>query len=134
MPLCSFRKEYAGHLQMECARADRLKQDGSMKASVAAKDLMHASQLAEAPCGEPAWLPRARRISVEAGHALEQLGHAIEYLTDEYVHAGGDCSADDPRIQAIQLLMAVNRQIYFACPEAQSFSERCRNWLHLRAA
>ena len=30
-----------------------------------------------------------RRISPEAGHALELLGHAIEYLTDELVYEGG---------------------------------------------
>ena len=77
---------------------------------------------------------RRRRISFEAGHALELLGHGIEYLTDEYVHDGGDFSAHDPRLEAIQLLMALNRQIYFECPEVPNFGERCLTWLHLRAA
>jgi|SRR5579863_1414853 hypothetical protein len=71
---------------------------------------------------------RRRRISPQAGHALEILGHAIEYLADEYVHAGGSFSAHDPRLEAIQLLMATNREIYFACPEVLSFQQRVRGW------
>jgi len=73
---------------------------------------------------------RRRRISPEAGHALEILGHAIEYLTDEYVHEGGSFSAHDPQVEAIQFLMARNREIYFACPEVPTFGERLRGWLH----
>lgn len=77
---------------------------------------------------------RRRRISPQAGHALEILGHAIEYLTDEYVHAGGSFSAHDGQVEAVQLLMAVNRQIYFDCPEVPSLGERWRSLLHLRTA
>jgi hypothetical protein len=77
---------------------------------------------------------RHRRISPEAGHALEILGHAIEYLTDEFVHAGGSLSAHDAQLEAVQLLMAVNRQIYFDCPEVPTFGERWRSLLHLKAA
>ncbi len=77
---------------------------------------------------------RRRRISLEAGRALEILGHAIEYLTDEFVHAGGSFSAHDGQVEAVQLLMAVNRQIYFACPEVPSSGERWRSLLHLRTA
>jgi len=76
-------------------------------------------------------LNRRRRISPEAGHALEKLGHAIEYLTDEFVHEGISLSANDPQIQAIQLLMALNRQIYFACPEVPTLSDRFLSLLHL---
>ncbi len=74
---------------------------------------------------------RRRRISPEAGHALEKLGHAIEYLTDEFVHNGGSFSADNEQLEAVQLLMAVNRQIYYSCPEVPSLSERFRMLLHL---
>lgn len=77
---------------------------------------------------------RRRRISQEAGRALEILGHAIDYLTDEYVYACGTLNARDARLQAIQLLVAVNRQIYFECPEVPSLVERCRSLLHFRAA
>ena len=73
---------------------------------------------------------RRRRISSADGHALEILGHAIEYLSDEYVKEGGLFSARDPRLEAIQLLMARNREIYFSCPELPSLSERFRSWMH----
>lgn len=77
---------------------------------------------------------RRRRITPQAGRALEVLGHAIEYLTDEYVHAGGSFSAHDAQVEAVQLLMAINREIYFECPEVPSLGRRCLAWLHLRAA
>jgi hypothetical protein len=80
----------------------------------------------------PARQGRARRrhISPQAGHALEILGHAIEYLTDEYVHEGGSLSGRDPRVEAVQLLMALNREVYFACPETPTLVQRIRMWLH----
>ena len=70
-----------------------------------------------------------RRISPQAGRALEILGHAIEYLTDEYVHRGGGFHQGDPEPEAIQLLMAANRAIYFDCPELPRFRERCLAFL-----
>lgn len=73
---------------------------------------------------------RPRRISPEAGHALEILGHAIEYLSDEYVHSGGALTDRDPQVQAVQLLMAINRQVYFSCPEIPSLGDRFRAFLH----
>jgi hypothetical protein len=72
---------------------------------------------------------RRRYVSPDAGHALEILGHAIEYLSDEYVKEGGLFAARDPRIEAIRLLMALNREVYFACPELPTFGERLRSWL-----
>jgi hypothetical protein len=68
-----------------------------------------------------------RRTTPEAGFALEILGHAIEYLADEYVHEAGllpSIHSGDPRVEAIQLLMAANRQVYFACPLAPSLYQR----------
>jgi hypothetical protein len=75
-----------------------------------------------------------RRISPQAGHALEILGHAIEYLSDEFVHAGGSFSAHDGQVEAVRLLMQINRQIYFDCPVIPTLGARCRKWLHLRTA
>jgi hypothetical protein len=72
-----------------------------------------------------------RRIDPQTGRALEVLGHTIEYLTDEYVQEGGLFSAHDPRVEAIQLLMARNREVYYACPEVPPLSERVRAWLHI---
>lgn len=77
---------------------------------------------------------RRRHISPQAGHALEILGHAIDYLTDEYVYSGGTFSARDAQLQAIQMLMAINREIYFECPEVPTLADRCRSLLHLRPA
>jgi hypothetical protein len=64
-----------------------------------------------------------RRITPEAGFALEILGHAIEYLADEYVHhvgrlpvMGASSACVDPQVEAMQMLMAANRQVYFECP------------------
>lgn len=79
-------------------------------------------------------LDRHRRISPQAGHALEILGHAIEYLTDEFIHEGHLFSPNHEQLEAVQLLMALNRQIYFECPEQETFGERCRKLLRLRAA
>lgn len=73
---------------------------------------------------------RRRRINPEAGHALEILAHAIEYVTDEYVHEAGSFSAHDPRLEAVQLLMACNREVYFACPEIPAVRTRIRALFH----
>ena len=75
-----------------------------------------------------------RRISPQAGRALEILGHAIEYLTDEYVQRNATISADDGQLQAVQLLMGINRQIYFDCPQVPSLADRWRALLQARAA
>jgi hypothetical protein len=74
---------------------------------------------------------RGRSISPQAGRALETLGHAIEYLTDELVHEGVSLCHHDPRLEAIQLLMARNREIYLACPVVLSLQERLRGFAQL---
>ena len=66
------------------------------------------------------------------GRALEMLGHAIEYLTDEYALSAfqvGTLETGDPRIEAIQMLMALNRQIYYACPEIEPAFRRMARWM-----
>jgi len=76
-------------------------------------------------------LNRRRSIDPGRGHALEILGHAIEYLTDEFVHQGGSFSSNNSQLQAVQLLMAINRQIYFECPEVPPLGKRLLSLLHL---
>lgn len=76
---------------------------------------------------------RHRRISAQAGRALEILSHAIEYLTDEYVHRATEVSAHDSQVEAIQLLMAINREIYFECPVAPTLGQRLRDLFEIRA-
>jgi hypothetical protein len=74
--------------------------------------------------------PQRRHITPQAGHALEILGHAIEYLTDEYVNEQSAAfSARNEKIEAVQLLMALNRQVYFECPVVPTLSERFRSFL-----
>jgi hypothetical protein len=67
---------------------------------------------------------RRRRISPRAGRALEILGHAIDYLADDYVQTGKTFSANDPQVKAIQLLMALNREVYLECPVVATLAER----------
>lgn len=74
---------------------------------------------------------KRRRISPQAGHALEILGHTIEYLTDEFVHEGGSFNSNNAQLQAVQLLMAVNRQIYLECPEVPSLRQRLASFLRI---
>jgi len=78
--------------------------------------------------------PCRRRIDPKAGHALEILGHAIEYLTDEFVHGGGEFSAHNAQLEAVQLLMALNREIYFACPRVPSVGERFLSLIGVHSA
>jgi len=79
------------------------------------------------------WVRRC--IDPQSGRALEILGHAIEYLMDEYAldsmsNDGDSSSYADGRMKAIQLLMATNRQIYFECPVVEDLKTRCLNILH----
>jgi|SRR5580658_637241 hypothetical protein len=88
---------------------------------------------------DPLFTPRAyrRHISPEAGRALRILGHAIEYLANEFLHDVIPPSADNERLQAVQLLMSLNREVYSECPEepeAPTFRERCRHLLGSRRA
>ena len=43
-------------------------------------------------------------------------------------------SPHNGQLQAVQMLMAVNRQIYFECPVVPSLGERFLAFLHLHAA
>ena len=77
---------------------------------------------------------RPRKISPEAGRGIEMLGHAIEYLADEFTLDSMDriLRAEPgmhPRLQAIELLKARNREIYLSCPEAPTLQERLRGWV-----
>ena len=72
-----------------------------------------------------------RNITPQAGRALELLGHAIDYLIDEYIHKANPLSSADPQVAAIQLLMALNRQIYYECPVVPTFGEKLRSLLRI---
>ncbi len=77
---------------------------------------------------------KRRRITPRAGHALEKLGHAIEYLTDEFLYKTTSFSTNSSQLEAVQLLMALNRAVFYECPEMPSLGERWRSMLHLHPA
>jgi hypothetical protein len=65
-------------------------------------------------------------LARNASRALETLGHAIEYLADEYVRDDAPPSQKEGMMQAIQILMATNRDIYFSSPKTPTLRERLR--------
>ncbi|HWE87793.1 MAG TPA: hypothetical protein VG267_22815 [Terracidiphilus sp.] len=71
-----------------------------------------------------------RRITPEAGHALEKLSHAIEYLSDELAIDAGPFTGNRGRIEAIDLLMSLNRRVFAECPEIPSIGQRISAWFH----
>jgi hypothetical protein len=76
-----------------------------------------------------------RRLSPEGGRALEILGHAIEYLADEYANDladKGPLGSADPRVAAIQILKALNRAIYYSGTEVKPAFDRMKRWLGAR--
>jgi len=72
-----------------------------------------------------------RRISPQAGHALEKLSHAIEYLSDEFLVS--DEGFPQGRLNAILLLMEINRSVFDGCPEIPSLGQRLSAWLRRTA-
>jgi hypothetical protein len=76
--------------------------------------------------------PFVRRVhSPTEGHALEILGHAIEYLADEYtvgIEYKGPLGSADPRVEAIQILKGLNRAVYYSGTEVQPASRGIRRW------
>ncbi|WP_263351871.1 F-box protein [Acidicapsa acidisoli] len=82
---------------------------------------------------------RRRRVSPEEGRAIEILGHAIEYLEDEFAlecmsrqaHVGVGMH---PRVVAIEILKKCNRVVYLSCPEIPTLGDRIRGVLGRRRA
>jgi hypothetical protein len=72
---------------------------------------------------------RRRRITRELGRALERLDHAIEYLTDEYVHQCGSKAVLTDQVSAVLLLMTLRKLVYMDAPEVRSLGERCKTFL-----
>jgi hypothetical protein len=105
-----------------------------MAATASAGTGLSASQGADGIAGFTGSPARLRRITPQAGRALEILGHAIDYLIDENVHEAGARAVPIGQMEAVQLLMKLNRQVYLECPEVPTMSERCRSLLGLRAA
>lgn len=66
------------------------------------------------------------RISPQTGKALELISHAINYLIDECEADGSVMDAASGPTKAVGLLMAINRQIYFECPEVLTLGDGLR--------
>jgi len=47
---------------------------------------------------------------------------------------GGSFSAHDAQVEAVQLLMRLNREIYFGCPEVPTFGDRFSALLYQHTA
>lgn len=82
---------------------------------------------------------RRRKVTRDSGRAIEMLGHAIEYLADEFAlecrsREDQVAAGKHPRIVAIELMMTRNREIYFSCPTVPTLGERLRSLLHLQRA
>ncbi len=65
-----------------------------------------------------------RTIRQTHGRALEILGHAIEYLEDELSEEGFRAFDEIASVQAIEILKAKNREIYFNSPITPSMTDR----------
>ena len=55
--------------------------------------------------------------------------HAIDYLIDESEEDGSATDAAKGRAKAVGLLMAINRQIYFECPEVPTIGDSWHSFL-----
>jgi hypothetical protein len=124
--------QYKSYLLCGTPCAEATNEDKGMAIAETTSDLV-VPDIGAAPPAQIGAI-RQRRVSPEAGRALEILGHAIEYLSDEYIYRGGSFSAGDSEIEAMQTLMGANRQIYFGCPEMPSTANWWRSLLHIKAA
>jgi hypothetical protein len=71
-----------------------------------------------------------RRITPEAGRGLEKLAHALEYLANEFARDGYNVAVNFGRLQAMELLASLNRQLYFSCEVQTTFTERVLAFVH----
>ena len=77
----------------------------------------------------PNLLPVVRRPSHQQGRALELLGHAIEYLIDSELGGpfGDGLSQPSPTLEAVQIMVRANREIFAACPIRLTLSQKIRH-------
>jgi hypothetical protein len=80
----------------------------------------------DADCERKSSAAVRRRPSASQGHALEVLGHAIEYLIDSYV-ATASTTASMADTEATQILMRLSREIFTECPEIIPFRQQMRD-------
>ena len=134
---------YLGHLRtqrIEPMERLRIFNMATITAMIGGASISHAVNLPAARAAVAAARPwRSRRITPEAGRAIEMLGHAIEYLADEFAL---ECRSREenigvgkhPQTIAIELMMTRSREIYFSCPTVLTLGDRLRSLLHLQRA
>ena len=88
------------------------------------------------PVSAPKARPRnvqavSRRPSREQGRALEQLGHAVEYLIDSRMFLTG-IAYTRAEEQALQVLMGASREVFESCPATISWSGSMSGWIGRR--
>ena len=92
-------------------------------------DLQDETTLYPAPTPYPSQMrggsPRdeRRRPGRNQGHALEQLGHAVEYLIDSrmFLTQVPYTTAEE---EAVQILMSLSRLVFDGCPRAVTMRRR----------
>ncbi len=67
--------------------------------------------------------PTRRRGTLQQGHALELLGHAVEYLIDSGLYDQEGRNPDNDR-QSVRLLMSLSRSVFADCPEVPTLRQR----------
>ena len=81
----------------------------------------------------PADHPHHRRfVSFQARRALRTLRHAIEYVAGEFLHDSVPPSIQNPRLQAVQLLIELQGDVYADCPEIPRLFDLAARKLGLR--
>ena len=74
-----------------------------------------------------------RKLSYTAARGMEVLGHAIDYLSDEFalecLKTGNlRMKQEHPTLAALKLLHQKRREVYEACPVAPTMGERLLGW------
>ena len=124
---------YLGHLRilrvepMERLRIFNMATIGTLRGGALVSHAVNLPTARGADAAAQSWRPR--KITPEAGRAIEMLGHAIEYLADEFAvecrnRTDSATVGKHPQVAAIELLMARNREIYYSCPVIPSWKAR----------
>lgn len=75
----------------------------------------------------PGSIRRQKHLPRRSRRAHRILGHAIEYVANEFLHDATPPGPRNSRLQAVQLLMALDRRVCSDAEEVPAFAER-RFW------
>jgi hypothetical protein len=77
----------------------------------------------------PGSIRRPKHLPRRSRRAHRILGRAIEYVAYEFLHDTTPPGPRNSRLQAVQLLMALDRRVCSEAEEAPAFAERCLRFL-----